>query len=231
MGPALDKLEKIVITEPTAVRVPQNWWHGPLKFVRVGKPVLFQAALFSGRPGYIKKVKTSDGELLEFIEGEAHRKPHTGERASVAWSAANEDGVARYTDDGAYDAAKAPDWENCARVPGYIPISYSDATTLLHEKPALSRAVAKSVLAMPKEVTCRPLFTISSQSQALSCSPDSRESRPTATLRSSFPRRPRSQRAKPRPMSRQACSVRLTGWPAIPSSATPRMSLPFCKLE
>lgn len=153
MGPALDKLEKIVITEPTAVRVPQNWWHGPLKFVRVGKPVLFQAALFSGRPGYIKKVRTSDGELLEFIEGEAHRKPHTGERASVAWSADNEDGVARYTDDGAYDAAKAPDWENCARVPGYIPISYSDATTLLHEKPALSRAVAKSVLAMPKETT------------------------------------------------------------------------------
>ena len=153
MGEDLDDMEKIVITEPTAVRVPQNWWHGPLKFVRVGKPVLFQAALFSGRPGYIKKVKTSDGELLEFIEGEAHRKPHTGERASVAWSAANEDGVARYTDDGAYDAAKAPDWENCARVPGYIPISYSDATTLLHEKPALSRAVAKSVLAMPKETT------------------------------------------------------------------------------
>ena len=37
MGPARDQLEKIVITEPTAVRVPQNWWHGPLKFVRVGK--------------------------------------------------------------------------------------------------------------------------------------------------------------------------------------------------
>jgi hypothetical protein len=153
MGPALDQMEKIVITEPTAVRVPKNYWHGPLKFVRVDKPVLFQAALFSGQPGYIKKVKTADGELLEFIEGEAHRRPHTGERPSVAWKAVNEDGVERYTDAGAYDDAKAPDWEKCARVPGYTPISYSDATTLLYAKPALSRDIAKSVLAMPKEIT------------------------------------------------------------------------------
>ncbi len=153
MGPALDQMEKIVITEPTAVRVPKNYWHGPLKFVRVDKPVLFQAALFSGQPGYIKKVKTVDGELLEFIEGEAHRRPHTGERPSVAWKAVNEDGVERYTDAGAYDDAKAPDWEKCARVPGYTPISYSDATTLLYAKPALSRDIAKSVLAMPKEIT------------------------------------------------------------------------------
>ena len=153
MGPALDRLEKIVITEPTAVRVPKNYWHGPLKFVRVDKPVLFQAALFSGQPGYIKKVRTADGELLEFIEGEAHRRPHEGERPGAAWSAVNEDGVERYTDKGAYDDAKAPDWEKCVRLPGYTPIYYSDATTLLRPKPELSRDIAKSVLAMPKEVT------------------------------------------------------------------------------
>ena len=153
MGPAPDRLEKIVITEPTAVRVPQNWWHGPLRFVRVGKPVLFQAALFSGRPGYIRRVRTPEGELLEFIEGEAHRAPRIEARPDAPWSAVNEDGVARYTEDGAYDDAKAPDWEKCARVPGYVPISYSDAAKLLCRKPALSREVAKSVLAMPKEIT------------------------------------------------------------------------------
>jgi len=153
MGPSLDKMEKIVITEPTAVRVPKDYWHGPLKFVRVDKPVLFQAALFSGKPGYLKRVKTADGELTEFIEGEAHRKPHVGERSSVAWTVVNEDGVERYTDQGAYDDAKAPDWEKCARVPGYTPIYYSDATTLLCPKPELSRDIAKSVLAMPKEIT------------------------------------------------------------------------------
>ena len=153
MGPALDKLEKIVITEPTAVRVPANYWHGPLRFVRVDKPVLYQAAMFTGKPGFLKKVQTSDGALLEFIEGEAHRRPHSGERPSAPWSAVNEDGVALYTEKGAYDDAKAPDWEKCARVPGYTPIYYSDATTLLKPKPELSRDIAKSVLAMPKEIT------------------------------------------------------------------------------
>ena len=153
LGQALDRMEKIVITEPTAVRIPKNYWHGPLKFVRVKKPVLFQAALFSGRPGYLKKVRTTDGELLEFREGEAHRKPHEGERPSVAWTVVNEDGIDRYTDDGAYDESKAPLGDACARVPGYTPIAYSDATKLLCPKPALSHEIKKNVLAMPKEIS------------------------------------------------------------------------------
>ena len=153
LGPALDRMEKIVITEPTAVRIPKNYWHCPLKFVRVKKPVLFQAALFSGRPGYLKKVHTSDGELLVFLEGEAHRKPHEGEPPSVAWTAINEDGVACYTNDGAYDETMAPLGENCARVPGYTPIAYSEATTLLCPRPALSHEIEKNVLAMPKEIS------------------------------------------------------------------------------
>ena len=45
MGPALDKMEKIVVTEPTLIKVPKGWWHSPLTFVRVDKPVLFQAGL------------------------------------------------------------------------------------------------------------------------------------------------------------------------------------------
>lgn len=153
MGPELDKMEKIVITEPTAVRVPKDYWHGPLKFVRVDKPILFQAAMFSGNPGYIKKVQTAEGEMLEFIKGEAHRKPHEGERKSVPWTVINEDGVERYTDKGAYDESKAPYWEDCVLVPGYTQISYSEATTLLYPKPELSHDIAKSVLAMPKEIT------------------------------------------------------------------------------
>jgi hypothetical protein len=36
-----DDMEKIVITEPTVVRVPPNMWHCPIHFKRVDKPVAF----------------------------------------------------------------------------------------------------------------------------------------------------------------------------------------------
>ena len=84
------------------------------------------------------------------------------------------------------------------------------------------------VEAMPRSVTCRPSAAIASMSHSASCGPDRRESRPTATRSVSLPSRARSHRAKPRPISRQACSVRFTCWPSMPSMATPRMSLPFC---
>ncbi len=154
MGKTLDTMEKIVITEPTAVRVPKGYWHGPLNFVRIDKPILFQAAQFSGNPGYIKKVAGNEGkDMLIFVEEESHRYPTEGKVKSVKWTAVNEDGVKLYTDKGAYDHTKAPDWETCALVPGYKQKHYTDATMLKAPKPELSANIAKSVLAMPKEVT------------------------------------------------------------------------------
>jgi hypothetical protein len=128
MGKTLDTMEKIVITEPTAVRVPKGYWHGPLNFVRIDKPILFQAAQFSGNPGYLKKVAGDDGkDMLIFVEEESHRYPTEGKMKSVKWTAVNEDGVKLYTDKGAYDHTKAPDWETCALVPGYKQKHYTDA--------------------------------------------------------------------------------------------------------
>lgn len=49
LGESLDDMEKIVITEPTMVRVPQFYWHGPIEIKRLGKPLFFQPVLFNGR--------------------------------------------------------------------------------------------------------------------------------------------------------------------------------------
>ncbi|MGI6217322.1 MAG: hypothetical protein ACOYIK_06890 [Coriobacteriales bacterium] len=155
MGPSLDKMEKIVVTEPTTIRVPKYWWHGPLKFVRVDKPVLFQASLQAGRPGVIKAVEHSGKQLLMFLEEDAHLDEGGAGKSvkSVSWTAINEDGVERYTEKGAYDQAKAPKGTECVIQPGYKSKPYSDATTLLHPKPSLSVEVTEKVLAMPREET------------------------------------------------------------------------------
>ncbi len=155
MGPETDRLEKIVITEPTVVRVPKGWWHGPLRFVRTDRPVLFQAALFSGDPAYVKTAAApGGGELLVMRKGESHRFPFDDGMRSAPWTAVNEDGRDRYTDAGAYDPEKAPDGADCVIRPGYVSKPCTEgATRLLAQKPALTPRTAKCVLALPREVT------------------------------------------------------------------------------
>ncbi len=154
MGKTLDAMEKIVITEPSAVRVPKNYWHGPLEFVRVDKPILFQAAQFSGKPGYVKMVEGPNGKAMQvFIEGESHRKPQDDGFKSVPWTVINEDGVKLYSEKGAYNHELAPTWDDGARVPGIPTKPYSNATTLKVAKPALTPDISKSVIYMPKEIT------------------------------------------------------------------------------
>ena len=62
MGPELSKMEKIVMTAPTIVHVPRGWWHGPLEFKRVTKPVLFQTAIKAGAMETVKLVDTGNGQ-------------------------------------------------------------------------------------------------------------------------------------------------------------------------
>ena len=153
MGPALDKMEKIVITEPTLVKVPKGYWHSPLKFVRVDKPLLFQAVLFAGAPGSVKMVE--GGQLL-FSDKETHRFAHVDDPTapkSVPWTVINEDGVELYSDTGAYDPMKAPKSTETVIRPGYKSKAYSDATALKAPKPALTEETTKCVLALPKEET------------------------------------------------------------------------------
>jgi hypothetical protein len=175
VGKTLDTMEKIVITEPTVVKLPKGWWHSPLNFVRIDKPLLFQAAQLSGRTGLVKYVERKDGERQYIYSGdEAERMcvmdsakkcnncgycfAHPEERPErpysyVKWTVINEDGVTSYTDTGAYDSSKAPMGPDCVIRPGYTSKPYSDATKLKVKKPPLSPELAKCVLAIPKEET------------------------------------------------------------------------------
>jgi hypothetical protein len=174
MGKTLDSMEKIVITEPTIIKVPKNYWHGPLNFVRVDKPIFFQAVMFSGTADSIKLVERDNGEQQYIFDGEATKKcffdsnkncihcgycfSHRDECAkapysSVKYTVINEDGIKLYSDKGAYDPAKAPSSTTCVVRPGYTTISYSDATALNVPKPSISAETSKLVLVFPKEET------------------------------------------------------------------------------
>lgn len=61
VGESLESMEKIVITKPTMVRVPQFYWHGPLEIKHLGKPLFFQPVLFSGRYYAIRKRTDPNG--------------------------------------------------------------------------------------------------------------------------------------------------------------------------
>lgn len=52
-----EEQEKIIISEPTVIRVPAGTVHCPLNFLRVEKPVFFQAALMQGTFGSIMSGK------------------------------------------------------------------------------------------------------------------------------------------------------------------------------
>ncbi len=174
MGKTLDTMEKVVITEPTIIKLPSGVWHSPLDFVRVDKPILFQAVVHSGKAGMIKFVERNDGERQYLYFGDeagvcvfdSHKAcnycgycfSHPDEvpprpYAFVKWTVINEDGVKHYTGAGAYDAAKAPDSTKCVITPSYESMPYSDATTLKAPKPPLSPIIARLVLALPKEET------------------------------------------------------------------------------
>ncbi len=157
MGPSLDKMEKIVITEPTVIRVAPGWWHGPLKFVRVDKPVLFQASLQQGTPGSIKLTQPHEGydPIYVYSNQDPHRydAAHIKSMKSVPWTVINEDGVECYTVTGAYNYVEAPSSLDTVIRPGYKSKAYSDATALQHPKPTLTDETTKRVLALPREET------------------------------------------------------------------------------
>lgn len=175
MGPSLDKMEKIVITEPTIIHAPKGWWHSPLDFVRVDKPLLFQAIMQSGKTGMVKYVQYQDHYRHYLYFGdECQRdcKLEPGKKCNycgrcfanpelvpslpytyVPWTVLNEDGIACYTEKGAYDPEQAPDSTDCVITSTNPSKPYSNATALKTEKPALSKEVAKNVLACPKERT------------------------------------------------------------------------------
>lgn len=51
VGQDLDHMEEHIITEPTIVRIPAYWWHCPLEYRRVTKPVYFEVVHLRGQFG------------------------------------------------------------------------------------------------------------------------------------------------------------------------------------
>ena len=174
MGSALETMEKIVVTEPTIIKVPKGYWHGPINFVRIDRPLFFQAVMFHGEADFIKLVERDGGERQYIFEGGRTKtcvfdeKKHCTQCGycfshkdkvpdapyrCAQWNVINEDGVTLYSEKGSYDPEKAPSSTTCVVRPGYTTISYSDATKLLVQKPPLLPDTAKKVLAIPKEET------------------------------------------------------------------------------
>lgn len=69
-----DDMEKIVITEPTVVRVPPNMWHCPIYFKRVNKPVAFFPVYPDGDWSKIVRQTNDRGEFEYVFEAASLRK-------------------------------------------------------------------------------------------------------------------------------------------------------------
>ena len=63
LGEDYENMEKIVITEPTMIRVPQFYWHGPVEIKRIGKPLFFQPVLFNSRYYAIRRREDVAGKV------------------------------------------------------------------------------------------------------------------------------------------------------------------------
>lgn len=61
LGEDIDSMEKIVITGPAMIRVPQYYWHGPIIIKKLGKPLFFQPVLYNNRYYAIRKRTDKNG--------------------------------------------------------------------------------------------------------------------------------------------------------------------------
>lgn len=76
-----EEAEKYVIDKPTIIRVPAGVWHCPLNFIRVDKPVFFQAALMQGIFGGI--YDTPDGSREMYYNGPIECKLTPGKKCDA----------------------------------------------------------------------------------------------------------------------------------------------------
>jgi hypothetical protein len=69
LGEDPDHMEIYTITEPTVIRIPQNMWHGPVRFKRIGAPINFMPFYPSGEYGKVICRKNDDGTKTYIYEG------------------------------------------------------------------------------------------------------------------------------------------------------------------
>ena len=70
IGDDPDHMESRMITKPTVVRLPPNVWHCPIKFRKMNKPLIFQAAFLNGTWGTIVRKKNTAQEASPFFNRE-----------------------------------------------------------------------------------------------------------------------------------------------------------------
>ncbi|MCL2125494.1 MAG: hypothetical protein FWH33_05835 [Oscillospiraceae bacterium] len=68
LGYDVSKMEKHVITKPTILRIPGSMWHCPMDFIRIDKPILFQAVYLDGTSGRVSRQIDADGNE-KFVYG------------------------------------------------------------------------------------------------------------------------------------------------------------------
>ncbi|NLV49835.1 MAG: hypothetical protein GXY20_03975 [Clostridiales bacterium] len=68
MGEDVENMEKHIITKPSIVRIPASMWHCPLDFIRVDKPILFQAVYLAGTCGRVTRHIDENGNV-QYIYG------------------------------------------------------------------------------------------------------------------------------------------------------------------
>jgi hypothetical protein len=68
LGYDVSKMDKHVITKPSIVRIPASMWHCPMDFIRIDKPILFQAVYLGGTCGRVSRHIDEDGKE-QFIYG------------------------------------------------------------------------------------------------------------------------------------------------------------------
>lgn len=74
IGDNPNRLEKVVITEPTVIRVPPNLWHCPINFKRVGKPVCFIPLYLDGHWSKINRQPGLNGRDVFIYDGAGIRR-------------------------------------------------------------------------------------------------------------------------------------------------------------
>ncbi|MBR4232811.1 MAG: hypothetical protein IKR95_06350 [Oscillospiraceae bacterium] len=74
LGWSPDDMTKIVITEPTVVRVPPNMWHTPINFTNVKKPVAFFPVYPDGDWSKVVRKENERGEYEYIFEAASLRR-------------------------------------------------------------------------------------------------------------------------------------------------------------
>lgn len=74
LGESSDRMERIVITEPTVVRVPPKMWHCPIRFRTVNKPVAFLPIYYDGDWSKIVAHDDADGNREYLFEAASLRR-------------------------------------------------------------------------------------------------------------------------------------------------------------